>query len=83
MENTKLTQPAPGVSKYYCVIVQVAPYTSHSCIFSHGLELSSRKIFMTLKLVNSMQRARSWVQMPFYDFHVEILWLQRCCTSSF
>ena len=24
MENTKLTEPLPGLSKYYCVIVQVS-----------------------------------------------------------
>ena len=30
MENTKLTEPVPGVSKYYCVIVQV--YCTYSIL---------------------------------------------------
>ena len=28
MENTKLSEPVAGVSKYYCVIVQVTPSLS-------------------------------------------------------
>lgn len=31
MENTKLTEPVPGVSKYYCVIVQVT-FFNFSCL---------------------------------------------------